>query len=77
MYELILTLISSHCWFSLLKFGERKSKSDLALSLDSKSADKEIKVVTPEKSKACVTAFTEQFGNNLPVNKNQKWSYFP
>jgi len=33
--------------------------SDLGLSLDSKSADKKLKAVTPEKSKACITAFTK------------------
>ena len=31
--------------------------ADLGLSLDSKLAGKELKVVTPEKSKACVTTF--------------------
>ena len=34
------------------------SYADLGLNLDSKSADKELKAVTPEKSKACVTALT-------------------
>ena len=53
------------------------SNSDLGLSLDSKSADKELKVATPEKSKACITAFTKKVGNNFPVTKNQMWSYSP
>jgi len=39
------------------------------MSLDSKSADKELKAVTPEKSKACATAFKE-IGNNHPAIKN-------
>jgi len=39
------------------------------MSLDSKSADKELKAVTPEKSKACATAFKE-IGNNNPAIKN-------
>ena len=34
--------------------------ADLGMSLDSKSADKELKVVKPEKSKSCVTAFTKK-----------------
>ena len=51
--------------------------ADLGISLDSNSADKELKAVTPEKSKACLIAFTKKVGNNLPVVKNQKWTYFP
>ena len=34
------------------------------VSLDSKSADKELEALTPEKSKSCVTAFT---------NKTKDW----
>ena len=34
--------------------------ADLGLSLGSKLAGKEVKVVTPEKSKACVTTFTKK-----------------
>ena len=57
-------------------------ESELSMSLDSKSADKELKAVTPEKSKAYVTTFTKMLvttstSNNLPVIKNQKWSYIP
>ena len=33
---------------------------DLGMGLNSKSADKDLKVVMPEKSKACVTAFTKK-----------------
>ena len=33
--------------------------TDLHISIDSKSADKELKAVTPQKSKTCVTAFTK------------------
>ena len=32
------------------------------LGLDSRSADKELKAVTPEKSKVCVTTFTKKIG---------------
>ena len=32
---------------------------DLGISIDLKSADKELKVVTPEKIKTCVTTFTK------------------
>ena len=34
--------------------------SDLGLSLDSKLADKELKAMTSEKSKSCVTTFTKK-----------------
>ena len=44
---------------------------DLGLSLDSKLAGKELKVVTPEKRKACITTFTKKVGNNLPVSKTR------
>ena len=50
--------------------------SDLGMSLDSKSADKELKMVTHEKAKLALTAFTKKDGNNFPVTKNQNWSYF-
>ena len=36
-------------------------KPDLGISLDSKLADKELKAVTPEKSKSCATAFIKKF----------------
>ena len=36
--------------------------SEGGLSLDSRSADKEQKAVTPEKSKACVTTFAKKVG---------------
>ena len=35
------------------------SNTDLDLSLDLRSADKDLKAVTPDKSKACVTTFTK------------------
>ena len=47
------------------------------LSLDSRSADNKQKVVTSEKSKACVTTFAKKVGAQTPVTQNQKWSYFP
>ena len=40
-------------------------RTDLGLSLDSRSADKEQKAVTPEKSKACVTTFAKKVGTQL------------
>ena len=46
--------------------------NQIGLNLDSRSADKELKAVTPEKSEACVTAFTKKL---VSVNQNQKWSY--
>ena len=41
------------------------------LSLDSRSADKELKAVTPEKNKDCVTPFIKKVGNNFLVTKNK------
>ena len=38
------------------------ARSEGGLSLDSRSADKELKAVTPEKSKTCVTTFTKKVG---------------
>ena len=55
-------------------FGGCDSKG--GVSLDSRSADKELKVVTPEKSKACVTTFAIKVGAKIPVAQNQKCSYF-
>ena len=39
--------------------------SDLGTSIDLKSVDKEVKAVTPEKSKICVTAFIERLVTNF------------
>ena len=52
-------------------------KAEGGLSLDSRSADKEQKAVTPEKSKAGVTTFAKNVGAQIPVTQNQRWSYFP
>ena len=41
------------------------------MSLDPKSADKELKAVTPKKSKARHHLY-KKVGNNFPVIKNQK-----
>ena len=40
---------------------------DLGTSIDLKSADKELKAVTPEKSKTCVTAFTKKLVTTLQL----------
>ena len=42
-------------------------ESDLGTSIDLKSADKEMKAVTPEKSKTCVTAFTKKLVTTLQL----------
>ena len=47
------------------------------LSLDSRSADKELKAVTTDKSKACVTFVSKKVGALVPVTQDQEWSYFP
>ena len=43
--------------------------ADLGLSIDSRSADKELKVVTSEKSKFCAAAFAK-----VLATQNQRWS---
>ena len=45
-------------WF--WSFLKKYFRPDLGMSLDSKSADKELKAVTPEKSKSYGTAFTKK-----------------
>jgi len=42
------------------------------MSLDSKSADKELKAETPEKSKTCATAFKE-VRNFIMLQNSQVW----
>ena len=46
-------------------------RSEGGLSLDSRSAEKEQKAVTPEKRKACVTTFAKKVGAQIPVTQNQ------
>ena len=46
--------------------------SDLGLSFDSKSANKEVEVVTPEKSKACITTFTKKMVTTFLLLKNRR-----
>ena len=47
------------------------SSTDLGMSLDSKSADKELKVVTLEKSKSCVTAFTKKLEITFQLSRTR------
>ena len=56
---------------------DRMCHPDLGINIDSKSADKQLKAMMPEKSKTRVTAFTKKVGNYFPVFKNQKGSFFP
>ena len=58
---IILKLVGSLWKKMLLKFYLMESNPDLGMSLDSKSVYKELKVVTPEKSKDCITAFTKHW----------------
>ena len=46
------------------------------LSLDSKSAEKEQKAVTPEKSKACVTTFTKKLVKNYQLLRTSSGHIF-
>ena len=52
------------------------SSIDIGLSLDSRSADKEVKTVSLEKKEAYFTTFAKKVYNNLQVIQNQNWSYF-
>ena len=45
-------------------------KADLGMNLDSKSADKELKAVTPEKSKSFVTTFTKKLVTTFQISRN-------
>ena len=46
--------------------------TDLGMSLDSKSADKELKAVTPEKSKSCVTTFTKKLVTTFQLSRTRR-----
>ena len=51
--------------------------SDLGISIDSKSAEKELKVLlTPEKSKTCVTAFTEKLVTTFQLSRTISGHFF-
>ena len=56
-------------WTYISCFVERNCRicTDLGTSIDLKSSDKELKAVTPEKSKACVTAFTKKLVTTLQL----------
>ena len=58
------------CFFLLFLFilnSNVHASPDLGTSIDLKSADKELKAVTPEKSKTCVTAFTKKLVTTLQL----------
>ena len=44
----------------VIKSCSEEPLTDLDMSIESKSADKELKAVTSEKSKSCATAFTKK-----------------
>ena len=48
-----------------------RSFADLGISIDLKSADKELKVVMPEKSKAFDTAFAKKLVITFQLSKTQ------
>ena len=51
-------------------------KADLGISIDLKSADKELKAVTSEKSKTCVTAFTKKLVTTFQLSITKKGHFF-
>ena len=46
--------------------------TDLGTSINLKSSDKELKAVTPEKSKTCVTAFIKRLVTNFQLSRSRK-----
>ena len=46
-------------------------KADLGMSLDLKSSDQDLKAVTPEKSKACTTAFTNKLVTTFKLSRTR------
>ena len=45
--------------------------ADLGTSIDLKSADKELKAVTPEKRKACIPAFSKELVTTLRLSRTR------
>ena len=50
--------------------------TDLGISIDSKSADKELKLLTPEKGKTCVTGFTKKLVTTFQLSKTRCGHFF-
>ena len=48
----------------------------LGTSIDLESADKELKAVTPEKSKTCVTAFTKKLVTTFQLSRTRSCHFF-
>ena len=46
--------------------------TDQGTSINLKSSDKELKAVTPEKSKTCVTAFIKRLVTNFQLSRSRK-----
>ena len=49
---------------------------DLGICINLKSADKELKAVTPEKSKTCATAFTKKLVTTFQLSKARSGHFF-
>ena len=54
----------------------REFKADLGISINLKSADKELKAVTPEKSKTSVTAFIKMLVTTFQLSRTRKGHFF-
>ena len=52
------------------------SDPELGISIDSKSADKELKAVTPEKSKTRVTTFTKKLVTIFQLSRTRLGHFF-
>ena len=67
-----MTMVALLRYVTLFQSNPYGVWTDLGLSFDSKSADKKLKGVTPEKNKACVTGYFKKVGNNLLVTMKQR-----
>ena len=64
------------CIIILTETHVKTTVADLGTSIDLKSADKELKAVTPEKSKTCVTAFTKKLVTNFQLSRTRLGHFF-
>ena len=68
----IITLFRLHDYSG----NSAASEADLGISIDLKSAVKELKAVTPEKSKTCVTAFIKRLVTNFQLSRTRNGHFF-
>ena len=62
--------------FKLIKILEVVVYADLGINIDLESANKELKAVTPEKSKTYVTAFTKKLVTTFQLSRSRSGHFF-